>query len=144
MKKLHKIFFVMTCIGLLSACSTTPVAESTKVVKSKNVTLKWDAPMSFTDGKPLTENMDIKYIVYIDKDTDNTHEDKEPLTKEPISETRYTIDSIEHKGTYFVGIQAIAYRDEDGKLLDEPKKSRIAWSSNKADTNNDPFSIQSD
>ena len=86
--------------------------------------------------------MEVKYNVYIEKDTDNTHNNKELLTIKPISETSYTIDFIERKGRYFIGIQSIADRDKDGELYDEPKKSRIAWSSNKADTKNGSFGIK--
>jgi hypothetical protein len=85
-------------------------------VKSKNVTVAWDAPTSFLDSTPIPENMEVRYNVYIKKDTDNTHDKKELLTKKPIFETSYTIDFIERKGRYFVGIQSIADRDKDGEL----------------------------
>jgi hypothetical protein len=130
-----ELFLVMVCAGLLSACATTKWEKST-------ITIGWDAPTSLSDGAPIPEDVAIKYNVYIDRDTDNTHDDKELLTDEPISETSYTIDSIETKGSYFIGIQTIAERDKGGKLYDEPKMSRIAWSYNEADTESGPFGIK--
>jgi hypothetical protein len=136
MKKLHRIFLALICIGLLSACFTT------KWVKSNNVTVAWDAPTSLEDGTTISKDLELRYNVYIDRDTDNTHDDKELLTAEPIAETKYTIASIEHKGKYFIGIQTLAYRVKDGELYGDPNVSRIAWSSNKADTESGAFGIK--
>jgi hypothetical protein len=136
MKKSQKVFFAVVCAGLLFACSKT------EWVKSKNVTVAWDAPTTLEDGTTVTQDLALRYNVYLDRDTDKTHEDAKLLTTEPIAETRYTISSIEHKGKYFVGIQALAYRVKDGEIYGDPKRSRIAWSSNKADTESRKFGIK--
>ena len=134
----------MVCVGLFFSCTTTYEKKSQNVTADQNVTVEWDAPASFSDGTPIPEDMALKYNVYIDKDTDQTHDDKERLNETPISETNYTFVLSGHKGIYFIGIEAIADRDKDGKLYDEPKKSRIAWSSNEADTKNGSFGIKVD
>ena len=95
MKKSQKVFFAVVCAGLLFACSKT------EWVKSKNVTVAWEAPTSLKDGTPISKDRALRYNVYIDRDTDKTHDDKELLTAEPIAATRYTISSIEHKGKYW-------------------------------------------
>jgi hypothetical protein len=141
MKNSQKIILIMVCVGLLSSCATKK-GEKTYWGESYNVTVEWDAPASFSDGTPISKDVELKYNVYIDRDTDNTHDDKELLTRKPISETNYTIDSIKRKGKYFIGIQTIVERDKDGKLYDEPKKSPISWSSNEADTKNGSFGIK--
>jgi hypothetical protein len=139
MKKSQKVFFAVICIGLIFACSKT---DKTEWVKSKNVSVAWDAPASFEDGTAISQDVELRYNVYIDRDTDKTHDDKELVTKDPIAETQYTIDSIEHKGKYFIGIQALAYKVKDGKEYGDPKTSRISWSSNKADTKSGAFGIK--
>ena len=136
MKKSQKVFFAVVCAGLLFACSKT------EWVKSKNVTVAWEAPTSLEEGITISKDLELRYNVYIDRDTDKTHDDKELLTAKPIAETRYTISSIEHKGKYFIGIQTLAYRVKDGQLYGEPERSRIAWSSNKADTESRAFGIK--
>ena len=134
-----QIFFTVACFCLIFACSKT---VKTEWVKSKNVTVSWDAPASFMSGTPISQNIPLHYNVYIDRDTDKTHDDKELLTKVPISETKYTIDSIEHEGKYYIGIQSVVCRSYVGEQCGDPKMSRIAWSSNKADTKSGAFGIK--
>ena len=133
MKKSQKVFFTVVCVGLLFACSKT------EWVKSKNVTVAWEEPTTLGHGTPISKDLALRYNVYIDRDTDKTHEDAELLTAEPIAETSYTISSIEHKGKYFIGVQALYCRVKDGELYGE---SSIAWSSNKADTAGRKFGIK--
>jgi hypothetical protein len=136
MNKTLKVVYAAACIGLVFACSKT------EWVKSENVTVAWDAPTSLESGRPISEDIELRYNVYIDRDTDQTHDDKELLTEDPIAETQYTIESIEHKGKYFIGIQAVAYEVRDGKRYGDPKTSRIIWSSNEADTEGGAFGIK--
>ena len=81
MNKTKKVFIAVVCIGVVFACTQT---EKTEWITSKNVTVAWDAPTSFADGTPIPQNMPLRYIVYVDRDTDKTHDDKEPLTETPI------------------------------------------------------------
>ena len=83
------------------------------------------------------------YNVYIEIDTDNTHDDKILLTKkEPITTTQFQIppDACP-KGQYFVGIQSLAYQVKDGKKSDIPMQSDISWSSSKSNTQKKPFGV---
>ena len=138
MKKAQKVFFSVVCAGLLFACSDT------EWIKSKNVTVAWDEPTALEDGTPISNDLELRYNVYIDRTTDKKGDDMVRLTEDPIAETSYTISSIEHKGKYFIGIQALAYRvNKDGEPYGDPiKESTIAWSSNKADTEGRAFGIK--
>lgn len=135
----EKVVLGMFCICFVFACSKT---EEVEWVKSNNVTVAWDATTTFEDGTPITPDIELQYNVYIDRDTDNTHEDKELLTREPITDASFTIDTIEHKGKYYIGAQTLAYRIKDGKRDGDPIKSRISWSSNKSDTESGSFGIR--
>ena len=140
MKKLKAfIFFAVVCICFLFACSKP---EDNGPAKAKEVTVAWDAPLSFEDGTPITEEMELLYNVYIDIDTDETHDDKQQVNEKPISETQYTISLTDHKSIYFVGIETIAYKIKDGERGGDPIKSRTAWSSNESDTKGGTFSIK--
>ena len=139
MKKTQKFLFVVVCIVLIFACAKM---DKTEWIISTNVTVAWDAPTAFMDGTPIPQNIPLRYKVYIDKDTDKTHDDKDLLTEDPISETQYTIDSIEHKGKYFIGIQALVYKSYDGQEYGEAEISPISWSSNKDDTESGTFGIK--
>ncbi len=136
MKTLGKVFLGMVCITLLFSCN------STQWVTSNNVTIEWDAPTQLTDDSPIPPDQVLQYNVYIDVDTDKTHDDKILKTEKPIAETSYTLPTIEHKGHYFIGIQALSYKIKDGEIYGKPEMSEISWSSSKSSTNKHPFGLK--
>ena len=136
---LTKLFLAVIFLCLASACSRS---EKTAWITSKNVTVAWDATTTFEDGTPIGPDVTLRYNVYIDRDSDDTHEDMELVTREPIAGTSYTIDSIEYEGRYFIGVQTVASRVRNGEKEGEPIISRISWSSNKADTQSGKFGIR--
>lgn len=114
-----------------------------KRVHSTSPTVQWDAPTTLSNGKPIPPNYQLKYRVFIDRDDDNTHKDKEPLTKEPIAKNRFTLPpSLKlPKGNYYIGVQALAY-PKIGDTFGKPSVSDISWSSSKSQTNEKPFLIE--
>ena len=112
-------------------------------VHSTSSTVQWDAPTTLANGKPIPPNYILKYRVFIDRDDDNTHKDKEPLTKEPIAENQFTLPpSLKlPKGNYYIGVQTLAY-PKKGDTLGKPSVSDISWSSSKSKTNEKPFLIE--
>ena len=106
-----------------------------------NVTVTWDPPTKLENGSSILPGEELWYYVYIDKDRDKTHEDKELLTPEPIKGTSIEIDrselaDTEQKGHYFIGVQAVLY------INGQPKQSKISWSDSKAATNNNRFGVR--
>ena len=65
-KNRKTMFFGVFCICVIFACSKT---EEIDWVKSNNVTVAWDATTSFEDGTPITPDIELRYNVYIDRDT---------------------------------------------------------------------------
>ena len=135
MKTLGKVFFGMLCITLLFACNKTEW-------KLNNYTVSWDAPTKLADGSPIPPNQVLRYNVYIDTDDDKTHDDKILMTKQPVAETSFTLPTIEHKGLYYIGIQALTYTVKDGITYDPPKASTISWSSSKSNTKKGAFGVK--
>ena len=135
MKTLRKLFFAMVCLTLLFACNETEW-------KSNNYTVSWDAPTALADGSSIPKTQVLRYNVYIDIDDDKTHDDKILMTKQPVADTNFTIPTIEHKGQYYIGIQALTYKVKDGVTYDQPKASAIAWSSSKANTKKGAFGVK--
>ncbi len=136
MNTLGKVFIGMVCITLLFSCNRT------QWVTSNNVTIKWDATTKLVDDSLIPSDQVLRYNVYIDVDTDKTHDDKILKTEKPIAETSYTIPTIEHKGHYFIGIQALTYKIKDGEIYGKPKMSKISWSSSKSSTKKGPFGVK--
>lgn len=73
-------------------------------------------------------------MVYLDIDQDDTHEDKMRLFKEHIKEREFKMNRH-----YFVGVEAVLF--ENGAKVPGVMPSRIAWSSSKEDTNEEPFDV---
>jgi len=136
MKTLFKVFLGIVCITFLFAC------DKVHWEKSNNVTVAWDSPATNRDNSPIYPKKVMRYNVYIDVDTDNTHDDKILVTEKPIAETQYTIPTIKHKGKYFIGIQALAYNVKDGEIYGEPAASEISWSNNKSVTKKGTFGVK--
>jgi len=136
MKSLFKVFLGVVCITFLFAC------DRTHWEKSNNVKVAWDSSETKSDKSPTDQKRVFLYNVYIDVDTDNTHDDKILMTKEPIAETEYIIPTIEHKGKYFIGIQTLAYKVKDGEKYGEPAMSEISWSNNKSATQKGTFGVK--
>ena len=141
--KRGKLFFGMLFIILLFACHSIHYLNPIRWF-TPDVTVTWDPPMNWENGDPIKPEDRLWYSVYIDKDSYDTHEDAEMLTKEPIKETNFIISAseladTEQKGRYFIGVQAVVY-DKDGHA----RKSKIAWSDSTAATKNNPFGIRID
>ena len=137
MKTLGKVFFGMVCITLLFSCNRT------QWVKSNNVTIKWNAPTKLADDSPIPSDQVLRYNVYLDLNTDKDHSNMKLMTKkEPIAETSYTIPTIEHKGRYFIGIEALTYKIKDGEIYSKSEMSKISWSSSKSNTKKGPFGVK--
>ena len=115
--------------------------EEIKWVESKNLTVGWSTPVSLEDGTPVSKKIELRYYVFVERSKDASDESMKLLTKIPIAENQYTINSIKHEGKYCIGVQAIVYKDEDenekGKIL----PSRIAWSCNESDTESGGFGV---
>lgn len=148
MKTRFNLILGAVCITFLISCNTIYNKKLENVTDAQiswhtleNVTVIWDAPIAKLDGSPIDPDTVLRYNVYIDLDMDNTHDDMILLTEKPIAETRYTIPKIEHKGQYFIGIQALAFNTTDGELQGEAGVSAISWSYNSSVTKNDPFGV---
>jgi hypothetical protein len=125
-------------VGLFFLFACSPIYWETSVP----VTIAWDAPTHYADGSPIPPDKELRYYVYIDTDTDDTHNDKKRLTPKPIAETSYRLPVIEEKGKYFIGIQAVVCGEKDKGGCEESEVSPISWSSNQSITKKGPFGIQ--
>jgi hypothetical protein len=94
-----------------------------------HVTIGWDEPDS-----PLGPGQEFRYMVYLDIDQDNTHDDKMRLFKDHIKERKFKMNRH-----YFVGVEAVLF--ENGEKVPGTIPSGIAWSSSKEDTNEAPFDV---
>ena len=95
-----------------------------------HVIIGWDAPDS-----SLGPGQEFRYMVYLDIDQDNTHEDKMRLFKDHIKEREFKMNRH-----YFVGVEAVLF--ENGEKVPGAIPSRIAWSSSVEDTNEAPFDVE--
>lgn len=131
MKSLVKFFLGILFLILLCSCSKP----------DPNVTVSWTVPPGFLDGSQFPSDSELRYELFIDIDQDNTHEDKIPLTKQPIKETNFTTTEIEKlaKGHYYLGVRAVLFKN--GKPVNPSQPSEINWSSNKTGTNPKPFGV---
>jgi hypothetical protein len=141
MKKLGILFFQLSFIILLFACSTV---NQIKWVDEDKVTISWDPVTTMAVDSSNQEGYEIRYLVYIaasgthegvlvEKYVDGIRVDKET----PIAETKCT---IEFKGTgqFVIGVQSLTW-DKDKEIKE---RSAIAWSDKKKYSNNNPFGVR--
>ena len=142
MKKFGMIFFQLSIIILMFACST---ANQIKWVDEDKVSFSWDPVKMMTDRSSISDGYEIKYLVYIDyfgmhdgvlveKYLDGNWVDKET----PIAETSCTI-RFKDKGQFVIGVQSVLI-DEENQIK---ARSTIAWSDYEIYTNSNPFAVRS-
>ncbi|MGB5748632.1 MAG: hypothetical protein WBM69_16750 [Desulfobacterales bacterium] len=142
MKKFEIVFFQLSLIILLLACSTV---SRIKWVDEDKVTIAWDPVTTMAVDSSNQEGYEIRYLVYIA--SSDTHEgilvekyvDDNRIDKEtPIAETSCTIE-FKDKGHFVIGVQSLIC-DKDKKIKE---RSLIAWSDKKIYTHNNPFGVRS-
>ena len=111
-------------------------------VISNKVTIGWNAPTTYVNGVPIKPGFELRYFVCIDEDADRNHENKVLKNKEPIASTHYQI-VFNRQGRYFVGVKAVLYKVDGGKISSFPvSESKISWSYSKIFTDNHPFGVK--
>lgn len=99
-----------------------------------DVTIAWDKPNKYKDGKPIPQEYNIRYNVYLKV---GNHEPQCLTDKHRIKKTTYTIDHAKVHGPYIVGVDAAIFLKET--QVGPP--SDKAWSSIEKYTNGNPFDI---
>jgi hypothetical protein len=157
MKKFGIIFFELTFIILLFACTPGTTGLKTYAVEENKLSVAWDPVPKPTN---IPEGAEIRYCVYICKSesNDSKSKDKEgavPVKQSvkntefkadtPIADTRCSIE-FPHTGTFFIGVQSVVYEKEKTVVCDKAIKnlnrSDIAWSDKEIYTNYNPFLIK--
>lgn len=128
-------------IEIIEGAEKTKIIEKIKWVESKNLTVGWSTPASLEDGTPISKKIELRYKIFIERRKDASDKSVELLTKIPIAENQYTINSIKHEGKYCIGVQAIVHKDEDISKKETIFPSRIAWSCNQSDTESGGFGV---
>jgi len=141
MKKLGKLFFQLSLIFFLFACSTV---NQVKWVDEDKVTIRWDPVTTMAVNSANKEGYKIRYLVYfaasgthegvlVEKYVNGIRVDKET----PIAETSCTIE-FKDKGEFVIGVQSLTC-DKEKKIIE---RSAIAWSDKKRYTQNNPFGVR--
>ena len=148
MKRLGKVLFGVLCMILLFTLSHAAEIHLEKVKVGEDVKIVWDATTTKINNNPISNPKAIGYFVYISEDVDkkcekcekNEPRNKNPINENPITETVYVIPSLK-AGQYFVGVQAVLYKDKN--MNGEPVgKSTISWSCSETCTNKNPFCLK--
>jgi hypothetical protein len=149
MKRLGKVLFGVLCMILLFTFSHAAEMQREKVKVGEDVEIAWDPTTTFLiNNDPISNPKAVGYFVYISEDVDkkcekcekkNEPQNENPRNENRITETVYVIQLLK-AGRYFVGVQAVLYKDEN--MNGEPVgKSTISWSCSEACTNI-PFCLE--
>lgn len=150
MKRLGKVLFGVLCMILLFTFSHAAEIHWEKVKVGEDVKIVWDPTTTLINNNPISNLKAVGYFVYISEDVDkkcekcekNEPQKKDPINENPINKPKYKIPSLKLKagGQYFVGVQAVLYKDENmkGKPVGE---STISWSCSETCTDN-PFCLK--
>lgn len=153
MKKSGIIFFELTLIILLFACTTDKAVLNHHVTREKSLHIAWDPvpkPASIDEGS------EIKYCVYICTSESNDKKEAVAVRKSvkntefkedtPIADTSCIIEFPPTEDIFVIGVQTVVCEKEETIVCDPAiennNRSEIAWSDNPIYTNYHPFDVR--